>query len=196
MSARDPWPWETLVVPLDKYGAAASTFIVGSWTSKPLDTLLSLARAAFPRLEVREVKWSTSPAKHTRTTKHVLEVWVADRAQAPTRAVKYWERPAAPVEDDPWTPADDEPRRTDYWRRVRLGGSSAPVVQLDDTKVVNTCPCCSRSYTEKTWADLPLLSSREHREGGTLVREVMRNCLCGSTRMVTTTRIAPERKSA
>lgn len=61
---------------------------------------------------------------------------------------------------------------------------------LDDKKVINTCTTCGTSYTEATWAELPMVGAKDVEDGGTIVHEDYRECGCGSTRMVFTTREA------
>lgn len=65
---------------------------------------------------------------------------------------------------------------------------SLPLPARDDSKVINQCRCCGRADTRATWAELTLLGAKQVREDDdTLVFEEMRNCKCGSTRMVVTT---------
>ena len=63
-------------------------------------------------------------------------------------------------------------------------------VELDDTAIVNMCPCCNTSYTAKTFHALPFSGRgvKEFEDGDVVVTETYRNCGCGSTRMISTER--------
>jgi hypothetical protein len=61
----------------------------------------------------------------------------------------------------------------------------APVV---DSKIINTCRCCGRADTHETWSTLKLLSAKDVTDEGVTTHEEMRNCVCGSTRMVVSDR--------
>lgn len=187
----------TMVLITDESGPLDS-IRVSSWRHHAPVTLLQLVRAAFPGLTVLSVEWAPEPRKYSATGCDVLLAHIPG-THAVTLVPQRPHKPkakrsrAVPVEND-WNEADDlGDTHYGHWRdRLQPAPAPKPAPALDDTKVVNTCPCCATAYTARTFAELPLLSARDHREGGTIVHEVMRTCTCGSTRMVTTTRPAPE----
>lgn len=77
-------------------------------------------------------------------------------------------------------------------RYFRKGAPPPAAPKLDDTAPVNVCPCCSRIFTARTWAELPLLGVKEHLSGQWAVHEEFRNCSCGSTRMLVSKSLATE----
>lgn len=72
--------------------------------------------------------------------------------------------------------------------RAELSLPSERMPAPDNVHVINTCRCCGRADTRATWAELTLLGAKQARDDNdTLIFEEMRNCKCGSTRMVVTT---------
>lgn len=190
----------TMVLIHDESGPLDS-IRVSSWAHYPAATLLQLVRAAFPGLTVLSVEWAPEPRKYSATGCDVLVARIPGthavslvppkpKLKSPPKKPRR-----APVGND-WSPLNELGHsHAGHWRDRMLPVEDAPKPRpptLDDTETVNTCPCCSTAYTARTFAELPLLSARDHREGATIVHEVMRTCRCGSTRMVTTTRPATE----
>lgn len=187
----------TMVLIHDESGPLDS-IRVSSWAHYPAATLLQLVRAAFPALTVLRVEWATEPRRYSATGCDVLLAYVPGThavslvPRKPLTKVPTKKPRRAPVDDD-WSPLDELGySQAGHWRDRMFSAPAAPKAQRDDTTIVNTCPCCGAAYTDATFAELPLLDARDHREGDTIIHEVMRTCRCGSTRMVTTTRPEPE----
>lgn len=82
-------------------------------------------------------------------------------------------------------PAETTRSRMAKWRAANGVPERAPAA---DTEVINQCRCCGRAFTRTTWATLKLLSAKEVVDEGVTTFEEMRNCVCGSTRMVVSDR--------
>lgn len=187
----------TMVLIHDESGPLDS-IRVSSLAHYPAATLLQLVRAAFPGLKVLSVEWAPKPELYSATGCDVLVAHIPGThavtlvPQAPKLKSKSAKPKRARVDSD-WSETDElGDTHYGHWRDRLMPAPAKAAPELDDKKTVNTCPCCRTSYTERTFAALPLLSAQDHREGGTIVHEVMRTCRCGSTRMVTTTRPATE----
>lgn len=114
----------------------------------------------------------------------------SDRIEAERR--RSYRRATEPLDlGDALLPAAAHGYRGDWLEVSRLAPAPerAPVAPV--AAVVNTCSC-GIAYTAETWAALELRGAKDITEGATVIHEDYRNCTCGSTRMVFTTRLAGE----
>lgn len=175
----------------DETGPLSSTCIQGNWRPHAPEVLVALVRAAHPGLTVLGVDWAKEPRKYT-ISDEVLLVHIPGTHEVVKPAPKR-RRLTATVDVEP---ADLERWDPLQWKsRENRSPVAAPVAAEPEVsaEVVNTCSC-GIAYTAATWASLPLCGTKDYRDGNTLVHEDFRHCTCGSTRMIFTTTIAPERQ--
>lgn len=179
---------------------------VSDWRRYDAAKLRELAVAAWPGETVLGVEWASEPRRYSPVATQVLlvrcagVVEVRSDARRARDAVADALRRMRRVESEDLEMADAIEmmghRAYRAGERTRLPGSGGapalPVVVLDDVAVINTCRACGTAYTAKTWAALLLVGAKEHVEGATVIHEDYRNCACGSTRMVFTTRAKSE----
>lgn len=72
------------------------------------------------------------------------------------------------------------------WRAAN--GTHVAAAPTPTGNVISTCGCCGRTDTHESWATLKFLDAKDVTDEGVTTHEEMRNCVCGSTRMVVSDR--------
>ena len=175
----------------DETGPLSSIQMPSSWRHHEQPVLEQLVRAAYPGLTVLAVKWAEDPKLFT-CSGDVLLVSVPGTHEVAVPK-KRTSKPRKVSEVDV-ADQHDGYRHTHQVQQLRDAKFySAPALKLSlvPEEVVNRCSC-GIAYTAETWAALELRGAKDITEGATVIHEDYRNCTCGSTRMVFTTRLAGE----
>lgn len=184
-----------LLVITDTTGPIGSQYMPTSWRHLEQSVIEQLVRAAWPSRNVLSVTWAEDPAQYT-VSGDVLLVEVPGVHEVKVVAGPRLHVPKARKPVEPEEAVDLERWSPTYWKsRGNLGLAPATPARspTGPDVVVNTCTTCGTAYTAATFAALPLLGAKDVREGGTVIHETYRNCTCGSTRMIFSTRIAGEK---